>query len=247
MIFLLPCLLVAAASALGFYAGSRLGLPSRARLTVVAFALLTGIASALSQQFELALTIALSGVLFYGASLVKSKFRTGRLQYRFCPNCSSSLHERDFEGHMKLACPSCSFVYWNNPIVVGVALIPSMDGKSIVLVERGVEPKAGMYCLPGGFGEPFEHPKVTAKREAGEEVKLDIEIDRLLAIHTAPGGNQVLVFYLAKPTAQLPSPGSDAKSCAFFPLDQLPDNIAFTTHIEVISAWKQECIAGQNK
>ena len=241
MSYLLPCLLVAAPT-LGLLAGLRLVHPSQSRLCVVAFALLAGLVSALTQHYGLALTIVLSGISFFAASDFQSrKLRAGRVQYRFCPSCGTGLKQRDFEGHAKLACPSCSFVYWNNPIVVGVALIPSLDGKSIVLVERGLDPKKGFYCLPGGFGETSEHPRDTAKREAGEEVSLDVEIDRLLAVHTAPGGNQVLLFYLTKPTDKNPVRGSDAKSAAFFPLDQLPDNIAFSTHMEVIAAWKQEC------
>lgn len=246
MSYVLPCLLVAA-PALGFLAGLKSAQPHRVRLSVVAVALLAGGVSALASQFGLALSIAFSGVLFFAASLYQCKKQPARVQYRFCPSCASTLKPRDFEGKLKLACPNCSFVYWNNPIVVGVALIPSLDGNSIVLVERGVEPKAGMYCLPGGFGETNEHPKDTAKRESGEEVTLDIEIDRLLAVHTAPGGNQVLLFYLAKPTDKVPLPGSDAKSCAFFRLDQLPDNIAFTTHMEVIGAWKQAWLASRTQ
>jgi 8-oxo-dGTP diphosphatase len=239
------CLL--AAPILGYSLRTRYGMPTTAGWAVLASALLAAVVSTVAQQYELALTISLSGAAFFGASLLKSKHATGRLQYRFCPNCASKLVERDFEGHAKLACPSCSFVFWNNPIVVGVALIPSEDGNSIVMVERDVEPKAGFYCLPGCFAEPLEHPEQTAKREAGEEVGLDIEIDRLLAIRTAPGGNQVLVFYLAKPSKQLPVKGSDARSAAFIRLDQLPNNIAFTTHIEVIDAWKQAWIAAQTK
>jgi ADP-ribose pyrophosphatase YjhB (NUDIX family) len=160
-------------------------------------------------------------------------------QYRFCPSCATPLTERDFEGHAKLACPSCDFVYWNNPITVAVALIPSADGKSIALVLRGVEPKAGFWCLPGGFGEPFEHPLHTARREAGEEAKVDVEVVRLLAVEKAPDRNQVLVFYLCKPTSQPLTPGSDAREAKYFPLDQLPE-IAFITHRNVIERWRAE-------
>lgn len=162
-----------------------------------------------------------------------------RPRFRHCPNCTHALELRDFEGKQKLACPRCSFVHWNNPVVVGVALIPSQDGEGIVLVKRGVAPRKGFWCLPGGFAEPNEHPEETATRESGEEVALDIEIDRLLAVHAAPGANQVLVFYLAKPTAQTPACGSDAEEARFFRLDQLPeDEIAFSTHKSVILQWK---------
>lgn len=158
-------------------------------------------------------------------------------EFRFCPNCATKLEMRDFEGHEKLACPACTFVYWNNPIVVGVALVPTVDGKGIVMVQRGLPPKVDSWCLPAGFGEPFEDPAHTARRETKEEATLDIEIERLLAVHKAPGGNQVLIFYLAKPTDATPQKGSDAKDARIFPLDALPDDIAFSTHLEVIQAY----------
>lgn len=246
MTYLLPACLLIAAAALGFSARTRFGMPAGSRLFVLVFALLIGIATAVAQHYGLALLMVASGAAFSLGSLVKTKFALGQPQHRFCPNCATELEHRDFEGHLKLACPSCSYVFWNNPIVVGVALIPSEDGNSIVLVKRGVEPKMDMYCLPGGFGEPNEHPAQTAARESAEESNLDVEIDRLLAVHAAPGGNQVLVFYLAKPSPKQPSPGSDAREAKFFRLDELPDNIAFSTHAAVIKAWRETWLAGKS-
>ncbi|MCA9803010.1 MAG: NUDIX hydrolase, partial [Cyanobacteria bacterium HKST-UBA02] len=155
-------------------------------------------------------------------------------QYRYCPNCAHPLEKRLFEDIEKLACPECSFVYWNNPIVVGVAIIPSGDG--VVLVKRKFEPRAGMWALPAGFGEPRELPSDTAIRESAEEANVDIEIDRLLAVEGSTERNHALVFYLAKPIDKEPSPGSDALEAKVFALDELPE-LAFSSHQKVLRAW----------
>lgn len=158
----------------------------------------------------------------------------GPPQYRYCPNCAHPLEKRLFEDIEKLACPECSFVYWNNPIVVGVAIIPSGDG--VVLVKRKFEPRAGMWALPAGFGEPRELPSDTAIRESAEEANVDIEIDRLLAVEGSTERNHALVFYLAKPIDKEPSPGSDALEAKVFALDELPE-LAFSSHQKVLRAW----------
>lgn len=163
-------------------------------------------------------------------------------QYRFCPSCATLLEQRDFEGHIKLACPRCEFVHWNNPIVVGVALIPSADFKSIALVKRGVDPQKGKWCLPGGFGEPYEHPMDSSRREAREEAGVEAEVVRLYAVEKAPDRNQALIFYLCKPTSQPLDPGSDALDAQYFPLEALPE-IAFITHRKVINQWRAEALA----
>ncbi|MGD9683667.1 MAG: NUDIX domain-containing protein [Candidatus Obscuribacterales bacterium] len=158
----------------------------------------------------------------------------GPPQYRYCPSCAHPLAKRMFEEVEKLACPSCSFVYWDNPIVVGVAIIPSGDG--VVLVKRKFEPRAGMWALPAGFGEPRELPSDTAIRESAEEANVDIEIDRLLAVEGSTERNHALVFYLARPIDKEPSPGSDALEAKVFALDELPE-LAFSSHRKVLQDW----------
>ena len=183
--------------------------------------------------------VAVATLLFLVGSLVYKSYNKekplGRFDYRYCPKCAARLKPREFEHVVKMACPRCPFVHWNNPIVVGVAVIPSRDGKGVLLVKRKIDPKAGDYCLPGGFAEPFEHPEVTVIRESGEEVTLKVEIDRLLAVHASSHGNQALIFYLCKPVDDAPQAGSDALEAKYFPLDDLPPNIAFDSHKAVLA------------
>jgi len=223
-----------AAAGWRFHERARQVLPQQFAAMLV-FLVLACIARPEAYALMVALFAACAGLI--AGTLAGNRFNRPVLsgsQYRFCPSCATPLKERDFEGHAKLACPSCDFVYWNNPIIVGVALIPSADFKSVALVKRGVDPQKGKWCLPGGFGEPFEHPMDSSRREAREEAGVDAEVVRLFAVEKAPDRNQALIFYLCKPTAQPLVPGSDALDAQYFPLDALPD-IAFITHRKVIN------------
>jgi ADP-ribose pyrophosphatase YjhB (NUDIX family) len=48
------------------------------------------------------------------------------------------------------------------------------DGRALVTI-RGREPEKGRYDVPGGFLEPGEHPLDGLRREAREELGVEIE------------------------------------------------------------------------
>ena len=171
-------------------------------------------------------------------ALVAIKAHPGSLTHRFCPNCRTRLVKKNFDGFFKSACPQCAYVHWNNPITVGVMVVPhGEDG--VVLVKRKYNPKAGEWALPGGFGETNECPDKTAVRETAEEANLHVEIDRLLGVIGTSDCNQTIVFYLAKPTYHQPSPGSDALEARVFKFDELPE-IAFPAHAHILEGWINE-------
>lgn len=192
---------------------------------------------------------ALSLVFGFGMSIAerraKSKkakadfeaLKTSRPQYKHCPHCRSPLAEREIDEKKRLACTHCQFVYWNNPLPVAAAVIPHAKG-GIVLVKRGVEPKKGMWCLPAGFMEVGETPEQGAARESAEEANVKIEVERLVHTYAAPA--QVLLFFAAKPIDQTPTPGSDAQEARVFPLDRLPSDIAFSSHLDAINIWRKQ-------
>ncbi len=163
--------------------------------------------------------------------------KTARPQFRHCPSCTSKLVEREIDGKKRLACTYCTYVYWNNPLPVAASIVPHKSG-GIVLVKRGVEPRLGKWCLPAGFMEVGETPEQGAQREAGEEAKIDIEIERLIHTFAPAQLPQVLLFFVAKEIDRTPSPGSDATEARIFQLDELPEDMAFSSHVEAINRWR---------
>jgi ADP-ribose pyrophosphatase YjhB (NUDIX family) len=105
----------------------------------------------------------------------------------------------------------------------------------LVLVKRKFEPYVDDWCLPGGFIEATEHPADSAAREVQEETGLIIEEPRLIDATTPGRGiNVIILFYLAKSAGGTMVAGDDASDVGTFRRDQLPQNIAFELHRDII-------------
>ena len=114
------------------------------------------------------------------------------------------------------------------PLTADAAIIN--HGK-ILLVKRRNPPFRGCYALPGGFVEPEETAADAAVRETREETGLSVKTEKLLGLYDDPGRdsrNTVTAAFLCSISGgEKPAPGSDAVEAKFFPLDSLPEKIAF--------------------
>jgi ADP-ribose pyrophosphatase YjhB (NUDIX family) len=185
--------------------------------------------------------IALAGApLWYFRRRWLKKLATNRPQMRYCPNCRCKLKEREIGGKMKLACPRCQYVFWNNPLVVSIGVVPSPDGKGMLLIKRAIPPKIGMYALAGGFLEPKEDPEQGVVREVFEESGLRVRVIRLLWMVGLPNANEILVFYLCEAVGGELTKSEETSEVAYFPFDQLPKDIAFPTHEQAIQMYLKQ-------
>jgi ADP-ribose pyrophosphatase YjhB (NUDIX family) len=154
---------------------------------------------------------------------------------KVCPFCGRNLVIVEIGGRDRLACPSteCEFVHWDNPKPVTATLVPMESG--LVLVQRKFEPFIGDWCLPGGFIEHTEHPAESAAREVLEETGLVIESPRLIGAG-APGHgvNVVIMFYMAQAVGGQMIAGDDASDVRAFRQNELPPNVAFEMHREMV-------------
>lgn len=153
------------------------------------------------------------------------------LEKRFCYQCAGPLVDKFIEGRQRKYCESCSEPLYENPLPATCTVVPDGDGR-ILLVKRAVEPKTGMWCLPGGFLELGETPEQGALRELEEETGLTAKIGMLLGVSSTPSPmyNSVLMIgYLAQDAQGTPVAGDDALDAAYFSGDDLPE-IAFSSH-----------------
>src|SRR5262245_35669724 len=97
---------------------------------------------------------------------------------RFCRRCGSELFQRPVGGRARLACPVCGFVVYQGPKVACGVLI-ERNGH-VLLVRRRNEPGRGLWCLPCGFEEADEPPEQAARREAREEIGVDVMLGGVL-------------------------------------------------------------------
>ncbi len=162
------------------------------------------------------------------------------MEYRFCSQCGAQLEEKAIDHKRRLRCPACGFVQYLNPVpAAAIAII--QDGE-ILLVQRAMEPRKGLWSLPAGFIEIDESVEQCAVREVKEETNLDVELTELLAVYSVfddPRYICLLVVYSGKIIGGELRCGDDASDAKFFPPSDLPP-IAFKVHRRAVELAFQE-------
>jgi len=105
--------------------------------------------------------------------------------------------------------------------------IPREPDGRLWLLRRGFDPSAGLWTFPGGFVDLGESVEKAARREAKEELEIDIELTGLVGVYSRPRDRVVLVVYAATLDGE-PRPTSEAPEIrAFAPGDVPWDELAF--------------------
>ncbi len=105
-----------------------------------------------------------------------------------------------------------------------VAIAFDGDGLRVLLIQRGNEPFAGKWALPGGFVEAGESVEQAAARELAEETGLtEVAVEQLHTFSQPgrdPRGWVVSVAHLAlvRMSEQVPAAGDDARRAEWVPL-----------------------------
>lgn len=118
---------------------------------------------------------------------------------------------------------------YSNPVPT-VDIVIASPGRGVVLVKRRNEPFG--WALPGGFVDYGESVEQAAVREAREETGLDVRLQELLGVWSAPERDARLhtistVFVACADDPDAVRGGDDAALARFFPLEQLPGPLAF--------------------
>jgi ADP-ribose pyrophosphatase YjhB (NUDIX family) len=100
--------------------------------------------------------------------------------YRFCPRCATGLEPRREapEDAERPTCPACGFVHYENPAPTVQAWIER--GGEWLFLRRARDPQRGLWNLTGGFVEPFEEPAEAVRREAREELGVEVDVGELI-------------------------------------------------------------------
>jgi 8-oxo-dGTP diphosphatase len=112
-------------------------------------------------------------------------------------------------------------------LTVDVVVLAGEPPQSVLLIERGHDPFAGAWALPGGFVDGDEGVVTAAARELREETALAAGTLQLLGVYDTPGrdprGPTVSVVQLMHTPAELEARGGDdAADARWWPLAELP-------------------------
>lgn len=122
------------------------------------------------------------------------------------------------------------------------------SGVWVLLIERGHDPFAGMWALPGGFIDIDEPLEEAAARELEEETGLRPPELVLAGVYGKPGrdprGRTISIVYRAVvwKDACVPRGGDDARKAEWFPLAALPPMAFDHSQIvrEVSQKWRHD-------
>lgn len=133
----------------------------------------------------------------------------------------------------ELICPKCGerVLAYKNPFPTVDLIIrcrSPLGEEGVVLVQRRNPPLG--WALPGGFVDYGESLEQAAVREAMEETGLEVQDLRQFHAYSDPSRDprqhNISVVFMAQAQG-IPRPGDDAADCRIFPLDSLPQPLAF--------------------
>lgn len=134
----------------------------------------------------------------------------------------------DGDTHPRAVCTRCGTIHYENPLMV-VGTIPVL-GERVLLCQRNIEPRKGLWTLPAGFMELGETTAQGAVRETDEEAGVDITMGPLFSLVNVTHVNQVHLFYLATLHGERCNPGVETIQARLFTEDEIPwDQLAFRT------------------
>ncbi len=133
------------------------------------------------------------------------------------------------------------------PLVAVDIIIEMSDrpGRPILLIERKNPPLG--WALPGGFVDVGERLEQAARREAREEVSLDVRLKVLLGCYSDPArdprGHTISPVYVAEASGE-PLAADDAARVRCFLPGELPEVLAFD-HALILADYRRYRDTGQ--
>ncbi len=167
---------------------------------------------------------------------------------KFCSQCAAPLTWQQLadERHPQAVCTHCGHVEWQNPKpTVSILLVRRPHPESpyeVLLVRRARPPAEGFWDCPGGFVDVDEHPEAAIRRELQEELGVQAHLDELVGIfmdrYGTDGESTLNLYYRGAISTGIPTAASDVSEVGWFPITQLPSELAFENNRRALVALK---------
>ncbi len=164
----------------------------------------------------------------------------GPESYKFCPLCGGNLTNRLIKAGepLRLVCSVCGFVFYIDPKLAVLALVPYQGG--LVMVRRSIEPGYGLWVVPGGFVDVGEEVEEAVVRETLEEAGLTVRVVRLLNVHSYRHSRTVVLSYITEYVSGELTAGDEELEARVFTGAEIPwDSIAFSSTRDAVKEYLQ--------
>lgn len=161
--------------------------------------------------------------------------------YHFCPRCGGCLEYRQIKTGepQRLVCCDCEFVFFLDPKVAACVIV-EIDNK-IVLLKRGIPPEKGKWVIPGGYVDLGEPVSDAAVRETWEEVRLHVEISRLVGVYSYPKTPVVVIVYEGVVKDGILEAADEALAVALFAPEKIPwELLAFSSTVAALKDYLEK-------
>jgi ADP-ribose pyrophosphatase YjhB (NUDIX family) len=150
----------------------------------------------------------------------------------FCPKCGDPISTRHDGERERQACVAvgCGFIHFGE-FSIGCAGVVTreIDGVTkALLVQRGHNPFAGMWQIPGGYAEHDELLSTAVEREVHEESKVIASVQDVLAFRHSLGGsrggpatNIYVIFRLNYESGEPAFDGDEISNAGFYSLEEM--------------------------
>ena len=144
----------------------------------------------------------------------------------------------DGDDRIRAVCEHCDFIDYKNPKMV-VGSVATWEDK-VLLCKRAIEPRVGYWTLPAGYMELNESVEEGAVREAYEEARATLEIERILAVYSIPRISQVQIMFRARLVNPSISAGPESEDVGLFKWEDIPwSDLAFPSVNWALRQWHE--------
>ncbi len=124
---------------------------------------------------------------------------------------------------------------------LAVDVLVAKDDK-ILLIKRKHKPFKGRFALPGGFVEYGETVEQAAVRECREETGIEVELEGLLGVYSAPDrdprGHVISVVFFANAKKGKPVPSNETEEVGYRNLKEIENLELAFDHETIIEDFK---------
>lgn len=164
----------------------------------------------------------------------------------YCSHCGSArlvLKVPARDNLPRIVCEECHTIHYQNPKIV-TGCLPQWEGK-ILLCQRAIEPRYGLWTLPAGFMENHESVEQAAIRETWEEAQANVKQLNLYTVFSLPHINQVYMMFRAQLCEFNFAAGEESLAVELFAQHEIPwMELAFPVIERTLTYYFQDKVMG---